>query len=61
MATVSYLHDFVVGPAAQQAAEAGVEASALRRRGALLARVTALLALAVVFLAVLIVRPGLIF
>ncbi|HLH23586.1 MAG TPA: DUF4149 domain-containing protein [Chloroflexota bacterium] len=59
MAAVSFVHDFVVGPAATRAQEAGKDTARLRRTAAWLARLTALLALGVVFLAVLLVRPGL--
>lgn len=59
MAAVSFVHDFVVGPASVRAAAAGQEAPHLRRRAAWLARLTALLALAVLFAAVRVVRPGL--
>ncbi|HEY7066255.1 MAG TPA: DUF4149 domain-containing protein [Chloroflexota bacterium] len=59
MVTVSFVHDFVVGPAATRAQDAGRDTTRLRRTAAWLARITALLAMGVIFLAVLLVRPGL--
>lgn len=56
MILVSWLHDFVVGPAASRA-EAGAErARALRRRASLLARANAILGVAVVLAAVYLAR-----
>jgi len=58
MLLVSAVHDFVLGPAAGRA-EAGTErAAALRRRAALLARVNALVGVAVVAAAVRLARGG---
>ncbi len=59
MAVISFIHDFFLGPAAARAAEAGEDVTALRQRASWLARITALLAIAVVFLAVQLPRPGL--
>lgn len=59
MVAVSFVHDFVVGPAATRAQAAGQETARLRRAAAWLARITGVLALGVLFLAVLLVRPGL--
>jgi uncharacterized membrane protein len=56
---VSLYHDFAVGPAAARAIEidaAGVEARLLRRRAAWLGRINVLLSLAVMTLALLLVR-----
>lgn len=58
MAIVSFTHDFIVGPAAARAAEAGRDTSRLRRRAAWLARLTALFAILIVFLAINLPRPG---
>jgi uncharacterized membrane protein len=59
MATVSFVHDFYVGPVATRAAAAGEDTTRLRRTAAWLARITGVLALGVLFMAVLLVRPGL--
>ena len=59
MAAISFAHDFVIGPAAARAQEAGRDATQLRQIAAWLARLPAILAMGVVFLAVLLVRPGL--
>jgi putative copper resistance protein D len=59
MAVVSFVHDFYVGPASTRATAAGADTTRLRRTAAWLARLTGLLALGVLFLAVLLVRPGL--
>ena len=59
MAAVSFVHDFYVGPAAARAQTAGEDTTRLRRTAAWLARITGVLALGVIFLAVLLVRPGL--
>ncbi len=65
MVVVSAIHDFIVGPAstrahaaagAQPTAAMQAEINALRRRAAWLARVTGLLALMIVILAVAVVR-----
>ncbi|QIA27405.1 copper resistance protein CopD [Thermaerobacter sp. PB12/4term] len=56
MMLLTAIHDFVAGPAAERAARSGADATALRRRSGHLARLTALLALVVVFLAVQLVR-----
>ena len=56
MMLLTAVHDFVAGPAAERAAQTGGDAAALRRRSGHLARLTALLALIVVFLAVQLVR-----
>jgi uncharacterized membrane protein len=61
MLVVTALHDFVVGPASTRATARGdaadpAEAAVLRRRASWLARLTTLLALIVVALAVLLVR-----
>ncbi|EKP95574.1 DUF4149 domain-containing protein [Thermaerobacter subterraneus] len=56
MMLLTALHDFVAGPAAERAARSGADATTLRRRSGHLARLTALLALVVVFLAVQLVR-----
>lgn len=56
---VSAYHDFVIGPAATRALGAGPgspEAEALRKRASVLGRVNAIVALALVFVAVMIVR-----
>jgi copper resistance protein D len=58
MVAVSALHDFVLGPAAGRAASGSDEALRLRRRAALLARVNALLGVAVVVAAVRLTRGG---
>jgi uncharacterized membrane protein len=58
MVAVSALHDFVLGPAAGRAAPGSEEAIRLRRRAALLARVNALLGVAVVAAAVRLTRGG---
>ncbi|PZN06282.1 CopD family protein [Thermaerobacter composti] len=56
MMLLTAMHDFVAGPAAERAARAGGDPERLRRRAGRLARVTAILALIVVFLAVQLVR-----
>jgi uncharacterized membrane protein len=56
---LSLVHDFFVGPAATAAMQqeaSSLRARQLRRRASLLGRVTALLALAIVFVAVMLVR-----
>ena len=56
---VSAVHDFVVGPRATRAMEqdpGGAEAARLRRSASLLGRLNALLALALVFLGIVLVR-----
>jgi putative copper export protein len=58
MVLVSAFHDFVAGPAAARAQAAGTDVTRLRRRAVWLARVTAMLAILVVYLAVRLVRPG---
>ncbi len=58
MMVVSFVHDFIVGPRAGLAPAGSVEARALRRRAALLARVNALLGLIVVIVAVRLARGG---
>ena len=56
MMLLTALHDFMAGPAAVRAAERGRDVPGLRRSAGILARLTALLALLVVFLAVQLVR-----
>ena len=56
MLATSATHDFVLGPAAGRAVAGSPEAIRLRRRAALLARVTALLGLVVVAAAVRLAR-----
>ncbi len=56
MLCVSVVHDFVVGPASVRAASEGRETESLRKTASWLARLTALLALAVVAYAVMLVR-----
>ncbi len=59
---LSSIHDFVLGPRATAAIERdprSPEAASLRRRASLLGRVNVLLALAIVFVAVLLVRGAL--
>jgi hypothetical protein len=58
MIVVSALHDFVLGPAAGRAAPGSADAVRLRRRAALLARVNALLGVAIVVAAVRLARGG---
>jgi len=56
---VSSIHDFVIGPRATRAMErepGGAEARTLRRRASWLGRLNALLALALVFLGIVLVR-----
>ena len=60
---MSALHDFVVGPASVRASEssepgAAAQRDRLRRQASVLGRVNGLLALAILALAVLLVRPG---
>lgn len=56
MMLLTAIHDFVAGPAADRTERAGGDAERVRRSAGSLARVTALLALIVVFLAVQLVR-----
>ncbi|HEU4721080.1 MAG TPA: CopD family protein [Gemmatimonadaceae bacterium] len=56
MIAVSAVHDFLVGPAASRGVAGSVEAVALRRRAALLARVNALVGLILVGAAVRLAR-----
>lgn len=56
MTVVSVLHDFFVGPAAVRALSEGRSAVGLRKTASWLARVTAVLAILVVFYAVKMVR-----
>ncbi|HEY8393404.1 MAG TPA: DUF4149 domain-containing protein [Thermaerobacter sp.] len=56
MVLATAVHDFVAGPAAERAAQEGGDPRRLRRTAGWLARVTALLALIVVALAVDLVR-----
>lgn len=56
MMLVTAAHDFVAGPAAERIARAGGDARHLRRVAGRLARITALLALAIVALAIELVR-----
>lgn len=58
MLAVSAVHDFVLGPAAGRAAPGSTAAAALRRRAAWLARVNALLGVALVVAAVRLSRGG---
>ncbi len=58
MLVVSLVHDFVLGPAAGRAAPGSDAALALRRRAALLARVNALVGVAIVIAAVRLARGG---
>jgi copper resistance protein D len=59
MVASSFTHDFVLGPATARAQAVGRDPIRLRQIAAWLARITAILAAVVVFLAVLLVRPGL--
>lgn len=59
MVAISFTHDFILGPAAARAAAAGEDIAGARKHATRLARITALLALLVVFLAVNLPRPGL--
>ena len=56
MMLLTAVHDFVAGPAADRVARAGGDVERVRRSAGRLARVTAVLALIVVFLAVQLVR-----
>lgn len=56
MLAVSIAHDFFLGPAAVRAAQAGQDTERLRKAASWLARITGLLALGVVYYAVLMVR-----
>lgn len=56
MIAVSAIHDFVVGPASAQALAAGQDPGRLRKAASWLARITALLAILVVYYAVKMVR-----
>lgn len=56
MLGVSVVHDFVVGPASVRASQEGRETESLRKTASWLARLTALLALAVIAYAVMLVR-----
>ena len=56
MIAVSAVHDFLVGPAASRAVAGSIEAVALRRRAALLARLNALVGLILVVAAVRLAR-----
>jgi hypothetical protein len=56
MLVASAVHDVVLGPAASRAAPGSREAGVLRRRAALLARVNALVGVAVVLAAVRLAR-----
>jgi putative copper export protein len=58
MTAISFTHDFVIGPAAARAQEAGRDPAQLRQVAAWLARIVAVLAVGIIFLAVLLVRPG---
>jgi copper resistance protein D len=58
MLVVSFVHDFIVGPAAGTAVPGSVEARRLRKRAALLARANAILGLVVVIAAVRLARGG---
>jgi uncharacterized membrane protein len=58
MIVASAVHDFVLGPAAGRAPSGSDEAIRLRRRAALLARVNALLGVAIVVAAVRLARGG---
>ena len=58
MLVLGGFHDFVLGPAAARAAPDSPRALVLRRRAALLARVNALVGVAVVVAAVRLVRGG---
>ena len=57
MVLVSAVHDFVLGPMAGRLPAGSPEALAFRRRAALLARVNALLGVAIVVAAVRLARP----
>ena len=58
MITISLVHDFVLGPAAGRLEPGSAEALAARRRAALLARVNALVGVAIVVAAVRLARGG---
>lgn len=58
MIVVSFVHDFVIGPRAGTAAAGSAEATILRRRAAVLARVNAILGVVVVVMAVRLARGG---
>ena len=58
MVAISAIHDFVHGPRAGRAAAGSAQASAFRRRAALLARVNALLGVILVAAAVRLARGG---
>lgn len=59
MAMVSAVHDFVIGPRSVRLAQEGKDIASLRITASWLARITLLLALVILFLAVMLVRPGL--
>lgn len=56
MVTVSFVHDFIHGPAASRAAPGSLAAAAMRRRASYLARVNALVGLVLVLAAVRLAR-----
>ncbi|MDE3126660.1 MAG: CopD family protein [Gemmatimonadota bacterium] len=56
MIVVSFVHDFITGPAAGRARPGSPEAAALRRRAALLARLNAIFGLILVIAAVRLAR-----
>jgi uncharacterized membrane protein len=58
MIAVSFVHDFILGPAAGRAVPGSPHALELRRRAALLARVNALVGVVVVLAAVRLARGG---
>lgn len=58
MLVVQVVHDFALGPAAGRLPPGSDQALRLRRHAALLARVSAILGLLIVIVAVRIVRPG---
>lgn len=58
MLVVQLVHDFVVGPAASRLAPGSPEALRMRRRAALLARISAVLGIIVVIAAVRLARGG---
>jgi len=58
MIVISAIHDFVQGPSASRSTPGSPEAQKFRRRAALLARLNALLGLAVVWAAVHLARGG---
>ncbi|HEY8450096.1 MAG TPA: DUF4149 domain-containing protein [Bacillota bacterium] len=56
MMIVSFVHDYIIGPRATQAAAAGADITPWRRQATALARIVGLLAIAIVLVAVLLPR-----